>query len=275
MATWRSRSSPVDPTASGWHRPTLVALDLAGRSARTLYEPTWQLEGLALSPDARRAVVVEGYSSDPDLLSGSAKIVELASGEVSDPWPALETVGVAAWCDDESLWYASCERVGTSCGRIWLDGRREEAWSGDAFIGPDVTKPSCAIAAGGEVVLTTHQAHGIAPELARFDAGTGDWARLSGFNDDLTRDTVFPDVRTLTWTAPDGLEIDGLLMTPGRRRRDRCRYSCWSTAARPGAGTRTSRSRSRTRSCSPTRGTRCSCRTRAAASAAATRSRRP
>ena len=204
----------VDPTASGWHRPTLVALDLAARSARTLYEPTWQLEGLALSPDARRAVVVEGYSSDPDLLSGSAKIVDLSSGEVSDPWPGLETVGVAAWCDDESLWYASCERVGTSCGRIRLDGRREEAWSGDAFIGPDVTKPSCAVAAGGAVVLTTHQAHGVAPELARFDAGTGEWVRISWFNDDLTRVTIFPDVRALSWIAPDGLEIDGLLMTP-------------------------------------------------------------
>ena len=46
------------------------------RTARTLYQPTWQLEGLALSPDGRRAAVVEGYSSDPGLLSGSIKIVD-------------------------------------------------------------------------------------------------------------------------------------------------------------------------------------------------------
>ena len=36
----------------------------------------------------------------------------------------------------------------------------------------------------------------------------------AGFNDDLTRVTIFPDVRALSWIAPDGLEIDGLLMTP-------------------------------------------------------------
>jgi dipeptidyl aminopeptidase/acylaminoacyl peptidase len=27
-------------------------------------------------------------------------------------------------------------------------------------------------------------------------------------------DTEFPDVRTIRWTASDGLEIEGLLMTP-------------------------------------------------------------
>ncbi|HTG47162.1 MAG TPA: S9 family peptidase [Actinomycetota bacterium] len=204
----------TDPTASGWHRPTLVALDLTARSASVLYRPTWQLEGLALSPDARRAVVIEGYSSDPDLLSGSAKVFDLTAGEVTDPWPDLETIGVAAWCDETSLWYASCERIGTSCGRLELDGRRKEVWRGDAFVGPDVTKPACTVAGGGAVILTTHQAHGVAPELARFDHATGSWIRLTGFNDDLTRDTVFPDVRAITWRAPDGLEIDGLLMTP-------------------------------------------------------------
>ena len=34
------------------------------------YRPTWQAEGLVLCPDGRRAAVVEGYSSDPGLVSG-------------------------------------------------------------------------------------------------------------------------------------------------------------------------------------------------------------
>jgi dipeptidyl aminopeptidase/acylaminoacyl peptidase len=203
-----------DPSASGWHRPKIVALDLRAHTSTTLYEPTWQLEGLSLAPGARLAAVTEGYSSDPDLLSGSVKIVDLHGGQVVDPWPGLETVGVAAWCDETSLWYTSCERVGTSCGRIWLDGRREEVWAGEAFIGADVTKPACAVAAGGAMVLATHQAHGIAPELARFDPATAAWTRLTSFNAALTDGTVFPHVRSLTWTAPDGLEIQGLLMTP-------------------------------------------------------------
>jgi dipeptidyl aminopeptidase/acylaminoacyl peptidase len=203
-----------DPTGSGWHRTKLAALDLEGRTAKVMYEPRWQIEGLALSPDARRAVVVEGYSSDPDLLSGSVMIVDLGSGEVADPWPGLETVGIAGWCDSESLWYASFERAGTSCGRIWLDGRREERWAGDAFIGADVTKPACAVGAGGDLVLTTHQANGVAPELARFDHDAGTWWRITAFNDELVKDMAFPDVRSLSWNSTGGAEIQGLLMTP-------------------------------------------------------------
>jgi dipeptidyl aminopeptidase/acylaminoacyl peptidase len=55
----------ADPSTAGWYRSVVARLDLGARTAKTLYEPTWSLEGLALSPDGRRAAVVEGYSSDP------------------------------------------------------------------------------------------------------------------------------------------------------------------------------------------------------------------
>ena len=127
--------------------------------------------------------MVEGYASDHGLLSGSVMMVDLADGTTTDPWPDLETVGIADWCDDDSLWYASVDGTGTACGRIWLDGRREERWRGDAFIGDEVTTPACAFTDGAAVVWTTHQAHGQPPELARFDHATGGWSRLTSFND--------------------------------------------------------------------------------------------
>jgi dipeptidyl aminopeptidase/acylaminoacyl peptidase len=203
-----------EPTGSGWYRSTVARLDLGSRSARTLYAPTWQLEGLALSPDATRAAVVEGYSSDHGMLSGSVIIVDLADGGATDPWPGLETVGVVEWCDEASLWYSRYDGTRTACGRIRLDGEREEVWSGPAFIGPDITKPSCVVADGGETVFTTHQAHGLAPELARLDAAAGEWIRSTGFNDAIVADLVFPDIREVSWEASDGLRIDGLLLTP-------------------------------------------------------------
>ena len=71
--------------------------------------------------------MIEGYSSDPALLNGSVLIVNLPDGSVSDPWPGLETVGVATWCDEESLAYGRMHGTGTAWGRIRLDGGREEA----------------------------------------------------------------------------------------------------------------------------------------------------
>jgi dipeptidyl aminopeptidase/acylaminoacyl peptidase len=223
MSVWEFEGDPddvvvalvsEDPSTAGWYRSVVARLDLAERTADTLYRPTWSLEGLALSPDRRRAAVVEGYSSDPGLLSGSVMIVDLADGATTDPWPGLQTVGLVEWIDDDALWYARCDGTGTACGRISLDGTVDERWRGDAFIGDEVTKPRCTIADGGSVVWTTHQAHGLPPELARFDHDTGEWTRFTSFNDDVIADTLFPDVRTIRWAASDGLEIEGLLMTP-------------------------------------------------------------
>jgi dipeptidyl aminopeptidase/acylaminoacyl peptidase len=204
-----------DHSGSGWYQGVVALLDLTTRTATTLYEPTWQMEGLALSPDAGRAAVVEGYASDHGLLSGSVIVIDThTSATATNPWPELQTVGLASWCDDDSLWYSSTEGTRTSCGRIWLDGRREERWRGDAFIGDAVTTPACAITEDAADVWTTHQAHGRPPELARFDQANATWKRLTRFNDHIVEGRVFPDVRTIAWDGEDGTPIEGLLMTP-------------------------------------------------------------
>ena len=203
-----------NPTGNGWYRSRLARLDLHARTADVLYESRWQLEGLALSPDGRHASVIEGYSSDPALLNGSVLIADLPDGSVSDPWPGLETVGVATWCDDDSLAYGRMRGTGTAWGRIRLDGGREEAWAGEEYIGGDVCKPQVAVTGAGAVVMTTHEAHGVPPELARFDPGSGTWVRLTSFNTEIAEGVQFPDVRTVRWASADGLEIEGRLMTP-------------------------------------------------------------
>ncbi len=160
----------VDPPGgSGWYAADVVLLDLEARSARTLYTPTWQIEWLSLSPDGTRVAVTEGYASDHGLLNGSVMVVDVMDGTTTDPWPELETVGIASWIDDGSLWYSRVDGTGTACGRVWLDGRREERWRGDAFIGDEVTTPVCVLTEDAATIWTTHQAHGRAPELARFD----------------------------------------------------------------------------------------------------------
>ena len=204
----------ANPSGNGWYRAKLARLGLRARTVDVLYEPRWQLEGLALSPDGRHACVIEGYSSDPALVNGSVMILSLADGSVADPWPGLETAGVATWCDDESLAYGRMEGTGTAWGRIRLDGSRDEIWAGQEYIGGDICKPQVAVTDGGAVVLTTHEAHGVPPELARFDPREGTWVRLTAFNAEIAPGAVFPGARTIRWTAADGLEIEGRLLTP-------------------------------------------------------------
>ena len=86
--------------------------------------------------------------------------------------------------------------------------------AGEEYIGGDVCKPQVAVTDGGAVVMTTHEAHGVPPELARFDPDGGTWLRLTSFNHELADGVGFPDVRTIRWASADGLEIEGRLMTP-------------------------------------------------------------
>jgi hypothetical protein len=125
----------------------------------------------------------------------------------------LETVGIAEWIDDGSLWYARCDGTGTACGRMWLDGRREERWRDDAFIGDEVTTPVCVTHDDASVVWT--------PTGAR--AGTGAGAarprrcRVAAVHVVQRRcrgGRVVPRRPEDPVDAPDGTEIEGLLMTP-------------------------------------------------------------
>ena len=203
-----------DHSGSGWYQATVARLDLETRTISTLYEPSWQLEGVTLSPDADRVAVVEGYASDHGLLSGSVMVIDLATGATTDPWPDLQTVGLVEWCDGASLWFARTDGTGNACGRIWLDGRLEERWRDDAFVGDAVTTPACVVTDDAADVWTTHQAHGLAPELARFDHDDGAWMRRTSFNDHIVEGRVFPDARTIRWAGEGGVEIEGVLMTP-------------------------------------------------------------
>ena len=201
-----------DPSGNGWYHARLARLELGARTAADLYVPRHQLEGVLLAPDLRHVAVVAGYSSDHGLLTGSALVVDLADGAVTDPWPGLETVGRVSWAGPDHLWYARYDGTGTAIGELWLDGRREERWAGDEFVGPELTKPSIEVI--GDRVVATHQAHAQPPELATFDAASRTWTRRTHLNDATLDGAPFPESRVVRWQAADGTTIEGRLVLP-------------------------------------------------------------
>ena len=108
-----------------------------------------------------------GLRERPGLLSGSIRIIDLASGGTTDPWPDLQTVGLASWAVPTRSGTPVSTAPATRAAALARRAPRR-AVADDAFIGDAITTPA-AITADAADVWTTHEAHGVAPELARFD----------------------------------------------------------------------------------------------------------
>lgn len=129
-------------------------------------------------------------------------MVDLTTGDVTEVGPPGWSVWEVGWdgVGDTAVALIAANPTGTAWGRIGLDGERDEAWAGEEYIGGDVCKPQVAVSDDGALVMTTHEAHGVPPELARFDPGRGTWVRLTSFNHDIVdRDT--PSRRPSSVTA--------------------------------------------------------------------------
>jgi len=144
------------------------------------------------------------------VLAGDVKALDLASREVRH----IETGCDVAFLqrrDERSFWFAAWRGMGTVCGRLSLDGEVEEIWSGEATIGARF-QPRVAADERGTVLAAVFDSADGPPEVAVLE--DGGWRAISTLNSDAPDPTEAGAWETWTWTAADGLEIEGLLLRP-------------------------------------------------------------
>jgi dipeptidyl aminopeptidase/acylaminoacyl peptidase len=237
-----------DPSESSWYAASLGAFGLASPSARTLHRPRWQLACPRIAPDGARVAFLEGLCSDRGSLVGTVKVLDLDLDQGSDrdgatqPAPELD-VAALAWRDEARLWYAGLRGMRSTCGSIPLEGgvslhdgrcatatprvrriasagsgdpRVSELWSGEVAL---TGAPRVCAGPDGRWLVSVAQTHGQPPEVAVLeveDPRPG-WRPVCRLNAALSAHDL-GRVERLTWHAPDGLPIEGLLVTPRDRR---------------------------------------------------------
>jgi hypothetical protein len=126
--------------------------------------------------------------------------------------PQLD-VSRISWVGDRLL-YAGIAGLETMCGFLSPAGLDESLWRGPATIGLRHF-PRISASTDGRTVAAAYDAPGEPPELRLLEAtesGTT-WRALSSFNAALAHLDA-PQVERVSWAAPDGLEIEGLLLRP-------------------------------------------------------------
>jgi len=197
-----------DPSESAWYDAYLAQIDLEARTADRLYDPEWQIERPCLSGDGGTVCFVEGFCSDRGVLAGEVKAVDLSSRDARHLVTDCD-VSYLQRAGERDFWFAAWRGMGTVFGRLSLAGDVDELWSGDATVG---ARFQPRISAGGETIAAVLDAPGSPPEVAIFDSG--EWRSVTRLNSEAPDPDEAGSWEAWTWSAADGLELEGLLLRP-------------------------------------------------------------
>ncbi|MGZ5301892.1 MAG: S9 family peptidase [Actinomycetota bacterium] len=200
-----------DPGESAWYGARLVTIDVARGTDRTILESDVQLGWVHPSPDGRRLAVVEALCSDRLVVAGELLLVD-PDGDVVRVDTSLVDVAGLAWRDDEHLLAIGIRDLDS----VVLDidakaGTAEERWT---------TQEACGVmfmaaAPVGESFALVLQSVSRPPELVIVDedGGVNTIVHTSHAGTEVIRSSI-GSRRRISWAAPDGLPMSGLLTVP-------------------------------------------------------------
>lgn len=193
-----------------WYTAQLAVVDLATGQERVVLRSDVQLGYAEGAPDGRTIAVQQAVCSDRYLVVGDLLLVDAASGSAV----TVDTGGVdvtsTSWRPDGSLLVAGLRGLAAVVLDVTGEGRASETYS----TRDSVSSFQPRIAPLGTGFVATVASPESPPAVVQVDAGVvtvlGD-SHHPGH--DATRST-WADHRVLSWTAPDGLAIEGMLTTP-------------------------------------------------------------
>ncbi|HTG46499.1 MAG TPA: alpha/beta fold hydrolase [Actinomycetota bacterium] len=199
------------PGEGAWYGAELAVIDVVDGSERTALTSDIQLNFAEGSPDGRTVAVIEALCSDRYVAAGDLVLVDAGSGERRTVDAGPVDVSWTRWTDD-GIFAIGLE--GMDAVALHVDpstGAAHELWRTGEGVG-DYQPAGSPLPGGGfavavasarrpPAIVAVHD--GAERELAATDhAGRAESIRHLGRSE------------RISWDAPDGLRIDGLVRTP-------------------------------------------------------------
>lgn len=217
-AVWCGDNAVAAVASSGsgeseWYVARLHVIDVLNGVSREIYAPQAQLGWPASSPSGERLAIVEAISSDRWIVAGDVHLIDTTSGCVQ----TVNTNGVdityTEWRSDGALLLAGHRGLDSVVGLYDLgENTFKELWCSREITAGPVFMTVAGFNDTGDCVLVG-ESFLKAPEIGLIRHGSYHAVRSFALGC-VDATNIIDAVETVTWCAPDGLEIQGWLLRP-------------------------------------------------------------
>lgn len=202
------------PGEDDWYDAALSYLDIADGTTATLLTSDVQLGLPTGSADGRYVSVVQAVCSDRWLVAGDLLLIDTSSGDVRPLDTAGADVTRLEWLDAGRLGYLGIRHLDSVAAVIDVrTGTPTELFATPLACGGATFYPDGSFTADGRV-LTIQESYELPPQLALCGPdGSAVLASIAHAGTDYLR-SVAGRSEAISWTAPDELEIEGILCRP-------------------------------------------------------------
>jgi dipeptidyl aminopeptidase/acylaminoacyl peptidase len=207
------------PGEDDWYRAVLSRLDISTGDVTELLRSDVQLGLPAGTPDGRRAAVVQAVCSDRWIVAGDLILLDLVAGTRCAVDTAGTDVTAIQWIDQTRLGYAGQRHLDSVAGIADTGGgplpetitamelaASAQSWASGFY-------PAGAFTSDGRVVVIRDD-YDLPQEIAILGPGTDQvLASLADAGTEYIR-SVAGSATNVSWSAPDGTLIEGVLCTP-------------------------------------------------------------
>jgi dipeptidyl aminopeptidase/acylaminoacyl peptidase len=204
------------PNEEAWYSAVLQLIDIQTGNAELLHQPRDQLACLSASDSGKTIAFVEALGSDRDIIAGNLSTIDIASRQRCAINSHKVDISYTEWLSETQLLIAGHRGFETHILQLKLsetdhNGSCESVWSSS-----EITSSGRFITASGTAngdCLIIAESFFKAPEIGRISHGQ--YHSIISFDQGYNAEsTAIKSAEQISWTAADGLEIQGWLLSP-------------------------------------------------------------